>query len=645
MRPLRIIGLSAALLATTALAQDALPINDLGIKQSNEQESLTLTAKNLNCETPQDFEFTLDNLPWLVADGPLIVRGLGPGQTKSIKAQLDFRYTPPGIHYGRLSSRCITCGWYVFSSCNENAQDIVLKVTVVDPAQPVQQANFTDRNPYAGMAPRQPVQAQLVQPVGEADIRVLKDSDKKDLNQARRKLRAAETRGQNAQNALSAAQKKKSDCERKLAQLRAEAAAARQLADQTKQAAKTAKDAADTAKDALNDYQDDKDAALKKVDDTMRAVQVGVRYRNAVEKEDGTSTQRYRNAQDQVDRFQQEHFDALREHTAVSKSYDARKNAADNARQAAADAKTRAEQAKKAAEAAEKKVKDQIKICGGAMDELESAQDELDDARSNAAQAVRNANKAEIKAAGKAAERLEDRLKQKIKECKDMEAKAKEEMAKWTEAIRAGQKLKMLDEDGGAAANAMKAVNDKIWAAAQDLAQDHTIATVDNQGNLGVANDETADLASADTVEDVLDRVTTVLGWAVDEMSAMAGGKGVPDFGQSQILGGMKGLGLGMQNMVNAIRNPNTYAAQRNKMLAEIKKDENYMEKDMREKGIGKNKADRAEILKRIEQLHGNRNLNSRLTERNAYNAAKCVAERKDMERRLAALKQQAAQK
>ena len=110
MRGTRIGGFVAVLLASTAVSQNGIPVHDLGIKQAGEQQDFTLTAKNINCETPQDFEFTLDNMPWLSAEGPLVVRGLGPGQSKSIQAKLDFRYTPVGVHYGRVTSRCITCG-------------------------------------------------------------------------------------------------------------------------------------------------------------------------------------------------------------------------------------------------------------------------------------------------------------------------------------------------------------------------------------------------------------------------------------------------------------------------------------------------------------------------------------------------------
>ena len=118
MRRLRLLGLGLVLLSTTAMPQGSVPVRDLGEKQAGEQYDFTLTAKNLNCELPQDFEFQLDNMPWLTADGPLIVRGLGPGQSKSIQAKLDFTYTEPGIHYGRITSRCITCGWYVFAGCD-----------------------------------------------------------------------------------------------------------------------------------------------------------------------------------------------------------------------------------------------------------------------------------------------------------------------------------------------------------------------------------------------------------------------------------------------------------------------------------------------------------------------------------------------
>ena len=110
---------------------------------------------------------------------------------------------------------------------------------------------------------------------------------------------------------------------------------------------------------------------------------------DAVEKEDGTGTGRYQRAQEQVDRFQQEHFDALREHTAVSQSRDQRKAAADKAKQDAADAKAKAQSTAAAAKVAHQKVKDQIKICGGQADAVTTAQDDLDKARSSAADADR----------------------------------------------------------------------------------------------------------------------------------------------------------------------------------------------------------------------------------------------------------------
>ncbi|WP_298471257.1 hypothetical protein [uncultured Erythrobacter sp.] len=337
MGAVRTLGLAAAFIGSAAMTQDVIAVRDLGTRQAGEQYELTLTAQNLNCEKPQDFEFQLDNMPWLSADGPLIVRGLGPGQSKSIQATLDFQYTEPGIHYGRVTSRCITCGWYVFAACNEQAQDVVLKITVEDPSAPGPQS-FADINPYAGMAPRQPVAVRLAQPVSDDNVRVLKSGDKKELEKARAGLRQAEARGQAAQNALANAQRAKSDCERKLARLKAEAAAAQSAADSAKQESRSAADAAKAAEKSLKDFEKDNRKALKSVDDTARAVVVAVRYRDAVEKEDGTGTGRYQRAQEQVDRFQEEHFAALREHTAISTSRDQRKAAADKAKQDAADA-------------------------------------------------------------------------------------------------------------------------------------------------------------------------------------------------------------------------------------------------------------------------------------------------------------------
>ncbi len=644
MGAVRVTGLVAALLGSAAMTQDVIPVRDLGTKQAGEQYDLILTAQNLNCEKPQDFEFQLDNMPWLSADGPLIVHGLGPGQSKSINAKLDFQYTEPGIHYGRVTSRCITCGWYVFAGCNEQGQDVVLKITVQDPAAPAPQ-NFDDVNPYAGMVPRQPVAVRLVEPVSDENVRVLKSGDKKELEKARAGLRQAEARGEAAQERLANAQRAKSDCERKLARLKAEAAAAQRAADIARQDSRNAAGAAKAAEKALKDFEKDNRKALKAVDDTARAVVVAVRYRDAVQKEDGTGTGRYQRAQEQVDRFQQEHFDALREHTAVSQSRDQRKAAADKAKQDAADAKAKAQSTADAAKTAHQKVKDQIKICGGQADAVATAQDDLDKARSSAADAVRTANKAERKAAGQALDRLEDRIKKQKQKCKREEESAKAEMAKWEEAIVAGQKLKMLEDDGGRAASQLKAINDRIWAAAQDLAQDHTVATVDSQGNLGVANDETADLPSADTAEDMLDRVTSLMGWAVEGMSKMRGSKGVPDWGQSQVLGGMKALGMNMQGMVHAIRNPNTNLAQRNRLGAALQGKENYLEAEMREKGIGKNAKDRAEILKKIDTLFNNRDYEQELIARFAMHAARCAAETRALEQQRAELQQQLGRK
>lgn len=646
MKGARFAGLAALLMSSAAMTQDVIPVQDLGTKRVGESQNFSLTAQNLNCPTPQDFEFQLDNMPWLTADGPLIVRSLGPGQSKSIPARLDFTYTPPGTYYGRVTARCITCGWYVFSSCNENGQDVVLKITVEDPANPSAQTS-PGSNPYAGMTPRPQIRVALTPPISDANVKELKNDDRKELNKARAGLRQAEARGQAAQTALADAQRAKSDCERKLAQLKAEAAAAQKAADLAKTQKESAERAAKAADRELDGYRKDVREALKEVDSTMRAVQVAVRYRNSVEEEDGTSTGRYQRAQEQVDRFQAEHFAALRAHTAVSKSQSERRDKASQAEAAAEAAKKKAKETAEAARTAHQKVKDQIKICGGQADEVVNAQDNLDKARSSAADAVHNANKAEAKAAKQALERLEDRIKQHKQKCERAEENAKADMAKWAQAIEAGQKLKMLDEDGGRAASALKAINDKIWGEARKLAEDK-IPTPDSLGSTGFTRFTDADKAAltrADSAEDMLGKVTGLMGWAVDGLSGTVGGVGVPDFGQAQMLGGMKALGLGLQNIVNAIRNPNTYAAQRNRQAAKLLGKDNYLVQQMKSKGIGKNTKEREEILNRIDQLHNNRNLIAERTQRYATQAARCAAELRKLEAQRDALRQRVSGK
>ena len=624
MRAIQYFAFATLLTGSAALTQDNdIPIRDLGVKQIGADNTLTLTAKNLNCPTPQDFEFQTDNMPWLIADGPLIVRQLGPGQSRSIKAKLDFRYTQPGVHFGRLTSRCITCGWHVFASCNENAQDLVLKVTVADPsnaAAPAQGSN----NPYAGMKPRRPFRVALASPLGENNVQRIDKDKRKDLIKARGRLNAAKAAGQKAQEDLRNAQRKKSDCERELARLKAEAAAAERAAKTAKQDAKNAAGAAKAAAKALKDFEKDNKKALKKVQSTAIAVGVAKDYLAQVTKADGPGSGRVQRAQDQVDRFQEQHFDALREHSAVTKSHEARKAAAEKTK---ADSKAAAAKAKAAAakaKAAQDKVKAKAKICGGAADAVTDAQKALDDARSAANDAVTEANKAEAAATKDALEKIDEEIEKCKKDCKKAEEDAKKEIAKWKEAIEAGQELKMLDDDGGAAASKMKEVNDKIWDAARDLANEKA-------------------LTPPTTAEGILGQVNQVMGMAVDAASSALGGiSGVVDFAQSELLGGLKALGLAVQSQVNAIRNPNTYGAKRNKMAAELNNKDSYLVNEMKDKGIGKNSKDRKDILDRIEKLHSDRNLVADMIERFAKQAAECAAKLKKLEAERAALAKKA---
>ena len=155
----------------------------------------------------------------------------------------------------------------------------------------------------------------------------------------------------------------------------------------------------------------------------------------------------------------------------------------------------------------------------GAADAVTDAQKALDDARSAANDAVTEANKAEAAATKDALEKIDEEIEKCKKDCKKAEEDAKKEIAKWKEAIEAGQELKMLDDDGGAAASKMKEVNDKIWDAARDLANEKA-------------------LTPPTTAEGILGQVNQVMGMAVDAASSALGGiSGVVRFCPERIVG------------------------------------------------------------------------------------------------------------
>ena len=244
-------------------------------------------------------------------------------------------------------------------------RDLVLKVTVADPsnaAAPAQGGN----NPYAGMKPRRPFRVALASPLGENNVQRIDKDKRKDLIKARGRLNAAKAAGQKAQEDLRNAQRKKSDCERELARLKAEAAAAERAAKTAKQDAKNAAGAAKAAAKALKDFEKDNKKALKKVQSTAIAVGVAKDYLAQVTKADGPGSGRVQRAQDQVDRFQEQHFDALREHSAVTKiTRSAQGCGLKRQRPTQRPPPPRRRPPLPRAKAAQDKVKAKAKICGG----------------------------------------------------------------------------------------------------------------------------------------------------------------------------------------------------------------------------------------------------------------------------------------
>jgi|GEM_PF-4221518 len=632
--------LFSALSTGTAWAQnnDDIPVHDLGPREKGQPYTLKLTAVNVNCDNPQDFEFEIDNMPWLNTNGPAIVSGLGPGESKTIPAQMDFQYTPAGTHYGRVTSRCITCGWFIFATCVDQGQDIVMKVTVVDPNLE-NQPNQNTRNPYEGLQPEIRITVNTVDPLSDDNVKHLTRGEREELERARATVEKAEKDGQIAQEKLRNAQKKKSDCERELAKLKAEADAAQDAADAAKDDQKTKDKAAKKAQKLLDDFAKDEAKALKKVEDTKNAVLVAADYRGQVEAKDGTGSGRFERAQEQVDRFNEEHFDALRAHTAVVKSHAARKAAAEATVAAAKAAKEAAEKAATAAKNAKAAYEAKLKICKGLSDDVVDAQDAVSDAKDDAEDAVKKGNDAETKAAGQAADNLEDKIKKKEKHCKDLQKKQREEIKKVKEAKEAGAKLKMLDDSGGSAGSKkMREVNDKIWDEARDMLQDNTVLTVNDKGERGIGNDDSQDLVSSDTAEDLANRVIAGLGWVGQGAADVIGkGSNIPGGVQAPIISGLKVLGLAVQSQVNALRNPNSMAAQRSVML----QDTPYMHGELKRHGY-KNPA---EVYDLITKLHNNRNYEADMISRHVREAAKCVEELKKLKAQLAAAKKTAKQK
>ncbi len=434
-----------------ANAQESqIPISDLGTREQGQVYPLKLTAVNVDCDTAQNFEFEIDSTPWLLTPGGTSVPGLGPGQKKSIQAQLDFTYTQAGIYYSHLTARCTSCGWFIFASCIEHGQDIVLKVKVADPADPNNGANIPEpTNPYAGLQPYQPSNIALEPSISTTDENLLTAEQRNRLYIVRNAVKSAQTRGEKARDDVRAARLKKSDCERELARLKAAMEAAKRKAAIAAQDAANAQGAANAAAKELADFEKDKADAQKAIDKADTQARVAIKYFKIVLGQDGGSGGlRAQSAKEQVDKFKKEWDEAKAAYKKITNSYAARKQAAEEAQRAAKAAQANARQAQTDANAATNKYNAKALECKGATAALTDAQKKLDNAKKAAAHAVgianyeegeakKKADKARKEAIAQGVRNLEKELKKKRKACKNLEKQWKEKMRQMTGAFNA----------------------------------------------------------------------------------------------------------------------------------------------------------------------------------------------------------------
>ena len=632
LRIFQYILLSFVLLQSsfTVLAQtpnDTLPVSDLGTRQHGQTYPLKLTAVNVNCDTAQDFEFEIDNTSWLNTPSGASVLGLGPGQSKSIPAQLDFTYIPPGVYYGHVTASCTSCGWFLFAQCVGNTQDVVLKVRVVDPADTSNGSKLPEPpNPYADLRPEAPPSIHLDPRLTYENVRVLSRSDQDKLRRARNRVQRAKAMGERAHDALRNARKLKSDCERELAKLRAAIANAQRKVAIAVQDVKNAEAVARQATEKLRNFASDVRKAKKTMDRTDHEARVMIKYIGEF-CQGGSQSKKCQSFLSQVKDYQKKAAAAKAEYNKIKKSQAARKAAAEKAKSDVMAAKEKSDQAKQAVKAAQDLYNTKARECGRLGEALKVAQDNQDKAREEAEQAIEDANKAEARAADQAEKGLEDEIKKKKADCAKLKKALADEVARLQRAMKVGQKLKVFDEDGGRRANMLKQINDKIWQSARDKAVGDIGVKLDQDGNISLGSPE-----------DITNAVTNAMGMLADGLGEMMGAGGAPDVGQNEMLGGLEALAYAVQSQVNAIRNPNTYAAQRNELLHDGKNEETFQTQRMKDMGIGKTTAERKKIQETINKIYRNPDMISEFIKRSGKNAARCLAEIRRLEQRRAAL-------
>ena len=338
-----IVGL-AFFAPSPALAADSAEgqTYDLGTRQAGQTYPFAVQARNADCQDPQDFRFEARRMKWMRFASGNIVRGVGAGQSKQLPVQLDFTNVKPGRYSGEIDVVCETCTFLVFTDCFIDKQTITLQVNVV-----------------AGQVPPQQPQAVQVQP-SAADVNVSPDVLKWLGAGQRRALENALAQAAAARNAVEAARKKKKDCDDELAKLKAAYEAAKAAADAADAEAKTADAAVQAAQKSLNSYADELKAAEQAMDRAYKTLQMQAAYRSTVAAEDGAGSARHAEAQDLVDKANDEAVAAQNRYMKVRGSLKARQDALAQA-QAAAKAKHAAAD-KSQAEAAKAKAAYEAKL-------------------------------------------------------------------------------------------------------------------------------------------------------------------------------------------------------------------------------------------------------------------------------------------
>ena len=415
-----------------------MPVSDLGTREQGQVYPLKLTAQNIDCDSAQNFEFEIESTPWLVTPSGTSVPGLGPGQKKSIPAQLDFTYMPPGVYYSHITASCTSCGWFIFAACVEHGQDVILKVKVADPADPTNGANIPEPpNPYADLQPYQPPSIALNPQIDPEDVNVLNRQQRKKLLKARAVVKAAERNGERARDNLRNAGKKKSDCERELARLKALLTAAQRKLTIAEQDVKNAQAEAKAAAKRLKDFDKDRRKAEKTKERTDHEARVMVKYIGDFCK-GGAESSKCKNFRRQVGEYQKKADDAKDAYDKISASNEARKKAAEKTKADVAAEKANIQSANSAVKSAQAAYNAKLRECAGFGVALGNAQAAMEQAKIDAEDAVKDANKEEAKAAKAAAENLDGLIKKKRKQCKARRKQMAAEVARLEYALEVG---------------------------------------------------------------------------------------------------------------------------------------------------------------------------------------------------------------